>query len=358
MRLPEVPKDECNRSPLPRRIGAQAPRTEPFSFRRVATFLSFFRRPGFRQRSRDICRALQFARNGTASGQANGRALERIQPRMSSAGKRAQLRIHQVLRSIIKTISTASDQPLSPMQQRFKGSPRIWFRAAFCNLALLLSCLVAQLHAQGRIDPSLPPQPITFTRTLLLFPGVDTVKDPHAVLPPLTTKQKFWLFRRRTVDYSLPIEALMFGGGSHAINYSPHYGSGPAAFGERVASYSGSIASSSFFTDALLPSAFHQDPRYFRKGRGSVASRIWYAFESEAVTRSDSGNLTFNSSGLLGFGISTALSNAWYPRSSITFSSTMQRYGIKLGISALLNVMREFGGTRDEEQPVHIGPDE
>lgn len=229
------------------------------------------------------------------------------------------------------------------------------FAVAAIVVAILIVGHFSQLHAQGTVDPSLPPAPVTFSRTLLLFPGVDTVKDPYAVVPPLTTKQKFWLFRRRTVDYSLPIEALMFGGAAHAINYSPHYGTGPAAFGERVGSYAGSIASSSFFTDALLPSAFHQDPRYFRKGRGSVASRIFYAIASEAVTRSDSGSKTFNSSGLLGFGMSTALSNAWYPRNSITLSSTMQRYGIKLGISAFLNLLREFGGTRDDES-IHVSP--
>lgn len=220
---------------------------------------------------------------------------------------------------------------------------------------LLLATLAStSLFGQGRVDPSLPPAPVVFSRTLLLFPGVDTVKDPDAVVPPLTTRQKFWLFRRRTFDLSLPIEAAMFAGGSQAINYSPHYGSGIDAFGERVGSYAGSIASSSFFTDALLPSMFHQDPRYFRKGRGSFLSRVFYAVESEAVTRSDSGNPTFNSSGLLGFGMSTALSNAWYPRSSITFSNTMERYGIKLGISAVLNVMREFGGTRDSDA-IHVG---
>lgn len=227
--------------------------------------------------------------------------------------------------------------------------------AKLCITTILAVLLSASCFAQGNVDPSLPPAPVAFSRTLLLFPGVDTVKDPNAEVPPLTTRQKFWLFRRRTFDPSLPVEALMFGGASQGINYSPHYGTGADAFGKRVGSYAGSIASSSFFTDALLPSLFHQDPRYFRKGRGSIPSRIWYAVESEAITRSDAGNLTFNSSGLLGFGMSTALSNAWYPRSSITLSSTMQRYGIKLAISAALNVMREFGGSRDISGGVHVG---
>ena len=201
--------------------------------------------------------------------------------------------------------------------------------------------------AQGRIDPSLPSEPVAFTRTLMLFPGVDTVKDPDAVLPPLTTKQKYWIFWRRTFDESLPVEALMFAGGSQAMQYSPKYGDGPGPFAERFGSYAGSIASSSLFTDALLPSMFHQDPRYFRKGRGSVMSRLWYAVKSEAWTRNDNGTMGVNVSGLLGFGMSTALTDAWYPRSSVTLSSTMTRYAIKMGVSVMLNVVREFGGSEE-----------
>ncbi len=33
-------------------------------------------------------------------------------------------------------------------------------------------------HAQGRIDPTLPPAPFTHTRTLFIFPGADTAKIP------------------------------------------------------------------------------------------------------------------------------------------------------------------------------------
>ncbi len=221
-------------------------------------------------------------------------------------------------------------------------------RLLACAFGITIAITVPVLHSQGRIDPSLPTAPLVYTRTLGLFPGVDTVKDPDAVVPPLTTKQKYAIFWHRTFDRSLPIEALMLAGGSQAANYSPAYGPGAKAFAERFGSYAGSIASGSFFTDALLPSMLHQDPRYFRKGRGSIVSRIFYAIESEAVTRSDSGAAAFNTSGMVGFGMSTALSNAWYPRSSITLGSTMQRFAIKLAFSATLNMIREFGGTRGE----------
>ena len=214
-----------------------------------------------------------------------------------------------------------------------------------CALALLAG--VAPLYGQGRIDPSLPPQPLSYTRTLLLFPGVDTIKDPEAILPPLTRQQKYAIFWHRTFDVSLPVEALLFAGGSQAVGYSPKYGNGAGAFAKRFGSYAGSIASSSFLVDAFFPSLLHQDPRYFRKGRGSFKSRLFYAVESEFVTRTDQGALTFNSSGVLGFGVSTALTNAWYPRDSVTLGSTLERLAIKLGISATINIIREFGASRD-----------
>lgn len=224
---------------------------------------------------------------------------------------------------------------------------RFLYTSGFSVCALLIQIVIARpANCQGRIDPSLPTAPIAYTRTIGLFPGVDTVKDPDAVLPPLTTKQKYSIFWKRTFDRSLPIEALLLAGASQATGYNPAYGAGLKPFAERFGSYAGSIASASFFTDALLPSMFHQDPRYFRKGRGSIQSRIFYAIKSEAVTRSDSGAPTFNSSALLGFGMSTALSNAWYPRNSVTFDSTMQRFAVKLAFSITLNMIREFTSVR------------
>jgi hypothetical protein len=220
-------------------------------------------------------------------------------------------------------------------------------------LNVLIWAIALPAFSQGRIDPSLPPQPLSYTRTMLLFPGVDTVKDPYAVLPHLTARQKYQIFWHRTFDVSLPVEALMFGGASHAVHYSPHYGREPEALAERVGSYAGSIASASFFSDAFFPSIFHQDPRYFRKGRGSIPSRMWYAVRSNFVTRGDNGNMQANFSGMLGFGASTALTDAWYPRNAVTLGNTLQRVGIKLALSGVLNLFREFGGTRDQSSAHH-----
>ena len=116
------------------------------------------------------------------------------------------------------------------------------------------------------------------------------------MLPPLTASQKFWTFGRRTLDFGLPVQALFFATLSHSTGYSPKYGPGPQAFSKRFASYSGSIAGSNFFAGALLPVVFHQDPRYFRKERGSAGSRLFYALKSAArVSRTRFPNMPMHS---------------------------------------------------------------
>jgi hypothetical protein len=100
--------------------------------------------------------------------------------------------------------------------------------------------------------------------------------------------------------------------------------------------------SATFFTNDLLPTVLHQDPRYFQKGQGSVASRIWYAATRTLVTRQDSGRSNINASFLGGFAMSVALSNAYYPDRNRNASDAAARYGEGVAISAVFDVVREF----------------
>jgi hypothetical protein len=213
---------------------------------------------------------------------------------------------------------------------------------------LLFSSL--RVHAQAPIDPELPESPLPHSRVLLLFPGYETIQDPTIPVAPLRTRQKFEMAYRKTVDVSLPVESLMFATYDQVANYGPEYGSGGAAFSQRIGYNAANLASTFLFTDALLPTMLHQDPRYFRKGAGSIKSRIWWAFRSEFVAFGDDGQEMPNYSSVLGFGMATALSNAYSPPSSITFAKTMERFGVKEGVSFGLNILREFGGTSRPEK--------
>lgn len=200
------------------------------------------------------------------------------------------------------------------------------------------------LLAQAKIDPSLPEAPLSHRRVLLLFPGFETVQDPFQPVPTLRTAQKFEMAYRKTIDPSFLIESAMFAGYDQLTSYGPNYGTGSAAFAQRFGYNAANLASTFLFTDGLLPTVFRQDPRYFRKGTGSLSSRVWWAFRSEFVAFSDTGNQEPNYSSVLGFGMATALSNAYSPPSSITFGKTMERFGVKEGVSFGLNILREFGG--------------
>jgi hypothetical protein len=203
--------------------------------------------------------------------------------------------------------------------------------------------------AQAKLDPTLPESPLPHRRVLLLFPGYETIQDPATPVATLRTRQKFEMAYRKTFDPSFLIESAMFAGFDQAANYGPQYGSGAGPFAQRFGYNAANLASTFLFTDALLPTAFRQDPRYFRKGSGSFGSRLWWCFRSELVAYSDQGKQMPNVANMLGFGMSTALSNAYSPDSSITFPKTMERYGVKVGVSFGLNIMREFGGTNRAE---------
>lgn len=213
---------------------------------------------------------------------------------------------------------------------------------------------VPGIQAQSRIDPTLPEAPLSHRRVLLLFPGYQTVPDPDLPVPRLRPRQKFEMSIKKTLDPSFLIETAAFAGFSQGAGYGPNYGPGWSGYGERFGYNALNLASTNFFTTGLLPVLTHEDPRYFRKARGSIGSRVWWAMRSQAVGYTDSGKPTVNVSSMLGFGMATALANAYSPSSSLTLGNTAERLGVKFGIQFFLNLTREFGGvTKPESDQLH-----
>jgi len=145
-------------------------------------------------------------------------------------------------------------------------------------LLLLCVCLLLcslQSAAQAALDPSLPPgsQPLVKRRLLHLFPDFESVQ-PGAHVAPLSTRQKFQLFAGETFDPSLVLIAAGVAGIQQGGNLAPHYGQGSGPYAQRFGATTASFAFAGFYSQALLPTLFRQDPRYFRKGSGSVSSRL------------------------------------------------------------------------------------
>jgi len=120
------------------------------------------------------------------------------------------------------------------------------------------------------------------------------------------------------------------------------YGHGASSYGECFGSLELDATVSSFIGDYALAVAFHQDPRYFRLGRGSFGRRVWYAVSRVFVTYNDSGHTVFYSSALTGTVAAAGISNLYYPQKDRGLSHTLSRIGIDLGNTALYNAAAEF----------------
>ena len=166
--------------------------------------------------------------------------------------------------------------------------------------------------------------------------------DPNSA-PIFTTREKWNNFVHETASL------LTLGGGtfnaafSQATDTDPRYGVNSQAFAKRFGASIGDIATQNLFGDFLIASAFHEDPRYFRMGRGHPFwTRVGYAISRAAVIRKDSGGNTFNFDNVLGSGLSTAFSNLYYPPVSRTVKGNLMHWGIDVPDNGFVNLAPEF----------------
>ena len=176
-----------------------------------------------------------------------------------------------------------------------------------------------------------------------VIPNYLTVEDPAKNVAPLTVREKFRLFAKETID---PFTVLSAGAGaalSQVDNQNPKYGEGAGPYGERFGAAVADITTQNFFQDALFASLLHEDPRYFRRGpEFGVWYRVGYALSRVLVTRTDAGKSRFNFSGILGMSAGIALSNAYYPDSSVSAGEVGYRFATSAVASALSNLLPEF----------------
>lgn len=161
---------------------------------------------------------------------------------------------------------------------------------------------------------------------------------------PLTPKEKFQEWAQGAYD------PLGLGAGAVEAGTIEHssqdgfcgYGHGWAGYGECFGSLELDANVSSFIGDYALAVALHQDPRYFRLGKGPFPTRLWYVVSRVFVTYNDSGHTVFYTSALTGTVAAAAISNLYYPPQDRGFGHTMTRIAIDLGNTALYNGAAEF----------------
>ena len=175
-----------------------------------------------------------------------------------------------------------------------------------------------------------------------IIPNFISTNDTTANQEPLTVHEKYILSFHQMFDVSAHIGNLLQSAVSQAANGQPHYGQGWGAFGERLAASEGDQMTSCFFIYGVLPSVLHDDPRYFRRGSGSVGSRLWYAASRTVITRKDSGQPTFNVPQTLGQLIQQGISTSYYPAQDRTAPGVFTQWGVNLAYNSGYNMLREF----------------
>lgn len=120
------------------------------------------------------------------------------------------------------------------------------------------------------------------------------------------------------------------------------YGPGLGGYGKQFAASFTDNITGNLQTSGLLPAAFGQEPRYYRRAQGSAGARVAYAASRVFVAYGDSGRRRLNAAELAGTTGAAALSNLYYPRDRRTVSDTMTRFGFQLLWDALANELQEF----------------
>lgn len=188
-----------------------------------------------------------------------------------------------------------------------------------------------------------PAQPSRIdTHIFGLVPEYDTVNEPAQRYKPITSGEKFWIAAHDGFDPFSWVTTGLFAGVAQWHDQSPEFGPGAQGYAKRYGASFADGAIANFMSEAILPSLLHEDPRYFRLGRGSFFHRVGYTISREVIARKDSGGQSFNISEIAGNLGAAALSNLYYPPSERSAGETMERFAVNIVSDAGFNVLKEF----------------
>jgi hypothetical protein len=177
-------------------------------------------------------------------------------------------------------------------------------------------------------------------RVLGAIPNFYVVYDSNPA--PLNPRQKYHLALRSLVD---PV-SLALNGATAGVQQATHtyaWQLGADGYAKRYAADFGTLLTSTLLSNALLPILFHQDPRYYYKGTGSIRSRAGYAIANAVVCKGDNGHWQVNYSGILGGIGASGISNAYYPAANRAGAGlTFEGAAIGTGLGAIANLFEEF----------------
>ena len=163
-----------------------------------------------------------------------------------------------------------------------------------------------------------------------VVPDFNVVLGGYA--PPITPAEKFSLVYHSSIDpFTIGLAAVL-GGYDEIAGSHNGYGWGAGGYFKRFGAQYADTVDGALWGNAVLPSLFHQDPRYFRMGTGSIKRRILHAALSTVLCKGDNGHTQFSFSNIAGNVIAGGISNLYYPSNE---------RGISLALDNALQVTAE-----------------
>jgi hypothetical protein len=212
--------------------------------------------------------------------------------------------------------------------------PQIVLRVGIANTDVEVSASRAEIaEAEVKVEEK--------QRLLGVLPNFYVTYNWHA--EPLDGKQKYELAARSIVDWTTFAFTAGLAGVQYQTGSFSGFGYGPSGYGKRYAADFGNVLFGTMLGGAVLPQLFHQDPRYFYKGTGTVRSRVLYALSTAVISRGDNGKWQPAYAGILGNFGAGALSNLYYPSSNRNGAAlTIENGSIGIAFDGIGNVIQEF----------------
>jgi hypothetical protein len=179
-------------------------------------------------------------------------------------------------------------------------------------------------------------------RMLWVVPNFAAVSS-NTQLPRLSTREKFGLAAQDSVtDYSSYTWAGILAGQAMLLNSDPELGRGIRGYGRYYWRTFVDGVSGTFFTEAIVPSIAHEDPRYYTMEQGGFFRRTGYSISRAFVTKTDSGRTRFNFSEVVGNALEAGLSNAYYPPQERGLKQTATNWATQMESAVLNHIFQEF----------------
>jgi hypothetical protein len=176
-----------------------------------------------------------------------------------------------------------------------------------------------------------------------LFSHREITIEPGQAVPRLSAQNKVVLGLEQSFTLFSVVGWVTSAGYSQLVNGSPNYGTDSGAFGMRLGATALRNTSQNILGNAIFAPIFHEDPRYYKMGKGhNPVKRTLYAATRALITRSDDGTPRPNYSLISGNLVGSILTNTYYPQLNQGFGQTALTFGTSIGGSAIGFVVSEF----------------